>query len=310
MATIKDDLLNDFADSQALTVVAPTPLPTIQAMRENMAMARARRDLLAEYVRTYMDPARHAYDPAALHMGGDHKLRLNQDGARNLCGLYEVMPGEPLIEETMQDRHLDVRVKVPLRNHADKVLYWGIGFCSTREGKYAYRWVSEADIPAGLNKRELRSRRSAYGTRYRIPNDDIADQYHTVRMMALKRAEVAATMKLPGVTEVFAAEGEAEEESAETRAALLKTLKGQLGTIPAKDRPPVLQKLFGITYADLDKTPVPTLERYAQTLEEFTAAGIQWRSPTLLDDLSTLIGTQGAKAAGELFGDEPRERET
>lgn len=292
----------------AVVAVPHTALPNIQAMRENMAMDKARRDLLAEYVRTYMDAKRHAYDPSALGMGGDGKLRLNQDGARNLRGLYGVRGGEPLVEESWEGLHLDVRVKVPLISmNTGETLYWGIGFCSTRESKYAFRWMGDKFLPPDYDKRTGKWRQSSRGNwrEYQVPNEHLADQYHTVRQMAKKRAYHDATMELPGVTELFVPESEADEETVAHRAALLKAMKQFAGAIASKDRDAVLRKLFGLSVADIPAQDTATLERYVQTCEEFRAAGLNLRSPTLLDDLRALIGERGQQAASELFGAEP-----
>ena len=307
MESTAPHIIDGTVEQSTAVAVAKPALPDIQTMRATMQLQRARRELLVEYVKTYMDPQRHFYDPKALGMGGESKLRLNQDGARNLRGLYEVFAGEPLIDETETAGHLDVKVKIPLVNHGTgQVVAWGIGFCSTRESKYAYRWVGERYIPPGINKRELRSRTGQYGTSYRLPNDDLADQYHTVRMMARKRAEVAATMELPGVTELFATAEDADEDAQEAKEAVLNAIRAHVGAMPAKHRDAVLQKLFGIVRADIAKASMTDLERYAHALDAFTQAGIDWKSETLLEDLTTQIGEVGGKAKEELFGEHPR----
>ena len=277
-------------------------LPSVAMMRANMALQKERRQLLIEYVRECMDPTRHFYNPKELGMGDD-RLRLNQDGARNLLGLYEVYAGEPVIKEALdEDGHVTVDVRLPLVSHATgNVVGWGTGLCTTRESKYAYRWVGAKYVPTHLDKRTLRSREGRYGTMFRIPNEDLADQYHTVRQMARKRAEVAAVMELPGVTEIFAPEDEREEDVRRDRGAMLGVVSKVFNHIPSTVREKATTKLFGIKPGELSKASDADLERYASTLMDFEAAGIDWKSGTLLDDLAKVIDDRGEKAKDELF---------
>ena len=81
----------------------------------------------------------------------------------------------------------------------------GIGTATTKEVKYAYRWVGLAQVPSGLDRTLLttRERRGDGAKQYRINNPDMGDLYNTIWKMAAKRAEGDAVLKLPGCSELF-----------------------------------------------------------------------------------------------------------
>ena len=106
--------------------------------------------------------------------------------------------------------HLAVTVVADvIRWDTGEIVASGIGGASTRELKYAYRWVLEDD-PAlrGLDKAGLKTRTLSYGkdagkTQYRAPNPDLGDLENTIIKMAFKRAKVDAVQALPGVAGLF-----------------------------------------------------------------------------------------------------------
>ncbi len=121
----------------------------------------------------------------------------------NGFGVY----ADPRITERFEDDEGHFRYNVVVYLHPIKsactVVAAGVGSASTREVKYAYRWVPEQDIPKGYEKVELRSKLSASRTLYRVPNEELGDLENTVLKMATKRAEVDACNHLPGVSELF-----------------------------------------------------------------------------------------------------------
>ena len=62
---------------------------------------------------------------------------------------------------------------------------WGQGSCNSYEAKYRYRWEGRG------------------GDRKRVENTNPLEQANTILKMALKRAEVDAAMRLPGVARFF-----------------------------------------------------------------------------------------------------------
>ena len=105
-----------------------------------------------------------------------------------------------------EDGHYRYNIVVHLKplGRPDAVVAAGVGSASTREVKYAYRWVPEEEIPRDLPKDDLKSREGHGGKAiFRIPNEDVGDLENTVLKMATKRAEIDAVNHLPGVSELF-----------------------------------------------------------------------------------------------------------
>ena len=111
------------------------------------------------------------------------------------------------------DEHIAVRVVADVvRWDTGEIVASGIGAASTREVKYAYRWVFEGD-PAlkGLDKDDLKTRVLNYGdnkgkTQWRAPNPDLGDLENTILKMGFKRSKVDGVQALPGVAGLFKTE--------------------------------------------------------------------------------------------------------
>lgn len=290
-------------DTTAVSVFTPAGLPTVERMRERMAMQAAMRQTLIEYVRSQMDQKRHFYT-----ISDNDKPALSQDGARNLCGLYEVRAGEAILEEKwFDDGHYHVRATIPLLTLASNVeVARGTGSCSTRESRYAWRWVWSNDVPNTLNKADLKSRKRGNSFQYRVPNDDIADLYNTVLKMAEKRAQTAAVLRLPGCTEVFAEPGaeqeEAEDEEMTEKKELLTLIGKWWRSLPPGGKGKACQAVFGTPDPKaLPGLALDTLDAGYATIELASAAQVNWKSPTLSDDLAQLTTQSAEKAKSDLF---------
>lgn len=181
---------------------------TPEALKEAVEREKALRKIVTEYYRSQMQQGHHFFN---LTKGDERKPALSKDGAMNLCSLFKVVAQpEPPVEMFHEDGHYTVRYRVNLVSlRTGETVATGDGSCSTRESKYAYRWVFPDEVPlnvdkAGLQSREFK-RKSGNGTftKYKLPNEDLADQYNTVLKMADKRGTVAATLKLPLVSELF-----------------------------------------------------------------------------------------------------------
>ena len=87
------------------------------------------------------------------------------------------------------------------------------GSANSRESKWAYRWVPEAQVPKHLDKEQLPKRLVGGGkvVLYRVPNDDIYSLVDTIQKMALKRALVAAVRTATAASAFF--EEEFQEET-------------------------------------------------------------------------------------------------
>jgi hypothetical protein len=177
---------------------------TPEALRAEVERERALREVVIEYYRSNLKEGHHYYT-----LPGQRKPALSKEGALNICSLFKVIAEpEPPVEVYHPDGHYSVRYRVHLRSAlTGKIVGTGDAGCTTREAKYAYRWVRPSLLPPGADKDALptrkRKHRNEWVTEYRVPNEDIADMYNTVLKMAYKRAIVAATHVLPLVSELF-----------------------------------------------------------------------------------------------------------
>ena len=81
------------------------------------------------------------------------------------------------------------------------------GSANSYEDRYRYRWLSERDLPQGIDKATLMSkkRRGNYGEYhvYRVENDNPANLDNTLVKMAQKRAFVGAVLMATGASRIF-----------------------------------------------------------------------------------------------------------
>jgi hypothetical protein len=85
-----------------------------------------------------------------------------------------------------------------------------IGSCNTRESRYANRWVTENNIPEGLERTTLKWKElpSKYRSDevyrvYLIENDDPFTLVNTIQKLACKRALVAAVISVTRSSDIF-----------------------------------------------------------------------------------------------------------
>jgi hypothetical protein len=158
------------------------------------------RAIIVDYYRSQMVSSKHYY---TLQAG--QKPALSKEGALNLCSLFKVrVAAQAPCEQYHGDGHYSVRYRVHLVSmRSGEIIADGDASCSTRESKYAYRWVKASDVPPFLDTATLTTRKGRYGTLYRVPTPDLADHYNTVLKMVYKRAIVAAALCLPLVSELF-----------------------------------------------------------------------------------------------------------
>jgi len=308
-------------DEHALSVAPLSALPTIAEIRQKMAWMREFRPVLLEYVTSQMDPARHFYHfenntykaltvqvlQEMLAKGG--KPSLNQDGMHNLMSLYEVYPDVPTLGERFEaNGHYTCTATLRLISHrSGQPMTAGTGACSTHETRYKYRWVFAKQVPAGVEKRELRQREqeTRYGkqTLYRIENEELEDAYNAVVKKAVKRAKGAAVQALPLVSEMFALVGDPDEEnihdSPKERSVYLGELDMWLKTRPTKMRANILTALA--IDGELASLPDDQLAEVYQNWQAALRVGVNWGSDTLVQDIRDAARSSARKATEELF---------
>ncbi len=136
------------------------------------------------------------------------KPTLLKPGAEKILMLLGISSEYELIEK-VQDYKQGIfafTIKCSLYKNGAKITE-GVGCCSTKESKYAYKWVYEKDIPNMLNKDDLVKKEftGPYGKyfKYRIDNDDPYTLANTVLKMAKKRAQVDAVLTVASLSEIF-----------------------------------------------------------------------------------------------------------
>jgi hypothetical protein len=164
------------------------------AMTTSPVEARARYEELQAFVQAAMVPG---VDFGVIP-GTGNKPTLYQPGAQKLAELYafSVSFDDVGAIEDFDKGLFHYRKKCILRRRSDGALIAeGVGSCNSREDKYAYRWVYERQVPPGVDRKGLRSKKTTKGDyQYRLPNEDICSLVNTVEKMACKRALVAAVI--------------------------------------------------------------------------------------------------------------------
>lgn len=138
--------------------------------------------------------------------GTGDKPALLQPGAQKLAEIYGfAIDFEDAGSTEDFDKPLFVyKKKCILTSRRDgRFICASIGSCNSREDRYAYRWVSEKQIPGGMDKAMLKYRDTKYGRKYRIANDDICGLANTMEKMACKRAMVGAVISATRSSGVF-----------------------------------------------------------------------------------------------------------
>jgi len=159
--------------------------------------------------------------------GTGTKPTLLKAGAEKLCLTFRLDP-QYEITERQDGIHLHVTSKCTLFHITTGQRYGsGMGSCSTREAKYAYR--TQARKCPSCGKEAIIKGKEEYGggwlcfkkkdgcgakfpdgdqtiegqTSGRVPNEDVADQYNTVLKMANKRSLVAAVLNATAASDIF-----------------------------------------------------------------------------------------------------------
>lgn len=181
---------------------------SVQEMAQKLEDMKAKIALVNQFFKDIMDK-----DIDFGIIPGTPKPSLYQPGADKLCALYNL--AKTIVDKNenknFETGHYDVTVRVRLIHRGSNIVAGELeGSCSTMESKYRYRWVSERDIPKGIDKDSLvfKEYDGQYGPykKYRIENDDLYSQWNTVLKMAIKRAYVGATLCATGLSGIFSQE--------------------------------------------------------------------------------------------------------
>ncbi len=159
--------------------------------------------------------------------GTGTKPTLLKAGAEKLCLTFRLDPQYD-ITERQDGIHLHITSKCTLYHITTGQRYGsGMGSCSTREAKYAYR-KSARKCPNCQSEAIIKGKeeygggwvcfkkKGGCGAKFadgdkaiegqaegRMPNEDVADQYNTVLKMANKRSLVAAVLNATAASDIF-----------------------------------------------------------------------------------------------------------
>ena len=159
--------------------------------------------------------------------GTGTKPTLLKAGAEKLCLTFRLDP-QYEITERHEGSHLYITSKCTLYHITSGQRFGsGMGSCSTRESKYAYRSMARkcpkcASDAIIKGKEEYGGgwvcfkKKGGCGAKFaddapeivsqptgRVPNEDLADQYNTVLKMANKRSLVAAVLNATAASDIF-----------------------------------------------------------------------------------------------------------
>ena len=159
--------------------------------------------------------------------GTGTKPTLLKAGAEKLCLTFRLDP-QYEIEQKSEGNHLTIVSKCTLYHIPSGQRYGsGMGSCSTKESRYAYRIQARKCPQCG--KEAIIKGKEEYGGGWlcfkkkdgcgakfpdgdaaiesqpsgRVPNEDVADQYNTVLKMANKRSLVAAVLNATAASDIF-----------------------------------------------------------------------------------------------------------
>jgi hypothetical protein len=213
----------------ALAPVKPNGSTVAMSAPLTASDVRAQVNLIQQVVAEVMIDGEHygVIPGTAPKDGKPPKKTLLKAGAEKLCLTFRLDPQYEITERYDGD-HLTVSTKctlfhIPTGNRMGS----GLGSCSTKESKYAYRMASRR-CPK-CNKEAIIKGKEEYGggwlcfdkkggckakyqdgdasiesqTIGRVENEDKADQYNTVLKMSNKRALVAAVLNVTAASDIF-----------------------------------------------------------------------------------------------------------
>lgn len=194
--------------------IVPSETPSIIMLDENHAAIVVHNvETLTKSFKTWL---KEEVDYTRTLFGRSGKPSLLDPGAHKLTSFFQAYPETHILEHIEDTTPGRERVKYVVRadiTHVSGIrIGSGVGSCTTDESKYRYRWLTESKIrehgytPEQIEELPSRERAGRGGGRftvYRIRNPDILDLDNTILKMASKRAEVDATLSLPGVSGVF-----------------------------------------------------------------------------------------------------------
>ena len=138
---------------------------------------------------------------------GTNKSTLYKPGAEKIAQMLLLVPDYQIIDkiEDYDNAFFAYNIKCTFYR-GNMAMGQGLGHCNSKESKYRYKNVQEAEIPSNLDKNTLQ-KKSQYGkTTYRIESDDACTIANTILKMSKKRAFIDAILQLAALSDIFETE--------------------------------------------------------------------------------------------------------
>jgi len=140
---------------------------------------------------------------------GTPKPTLLKPGAELLLRYFnlraEIKSMQSIENTDPNNPYFQYNVTIAIYNSNGEKLGEGMGNANSRETKFAYRWVSEKNVPSNLDKNILEKRINKGEILYKIPSSpsEIFSIANTIMKMAQKRALVSAVLMVTGASRIF-----------------------------------------------------------------------------------------------------------
>lgn len=174
---------------------------------------------------------------------GTPKPSLHQPGADKLISAFGLIPRIVARPDLSVFDHENgfyyIKNQFDVLN-GDKVVGTGIGTASSKESKYAYRWMNAKQIEGHPKLRDYKlddfeKRSNQYGTQYKVPNPDIGDLVNTLEKMSAKRAKTSAVLQAFGLSSDFTTDTGDNEPQQTKKASAKPKPKKEDDTPPSKE---------------------------------------------------------------------------
>jgi len=165
--------------------------------------------------------------------GCGDKPTLFKSGAEKVCITFSLQDSYEIIESKEDysgNGFFAYTVKCYLFSNGVKITE-GLGCCNSKESKFRYKWVTEKNLPIGIDVSQLekRKKKGQYGeyVEYRV-EDDACSKSNTIIKMAKKRAKIDAVLGVANLSELFTQDFDDIEELKETTTDKVEEIKEQI----------------------------------------------------------------------------------
>ena len=279
---------------------------TTSLTKEGLDRTREQLNLLEEFVR---DVLKQDQDYGVIP--GTDKPSLLKPGAANIIAAFqchsEPTPVTALLDVANNFVAYEHRVDI-IHNESGRIVASGMGGCNSHEVKYRYRNVLPTCPDCGKDNIRKSNQGDGFycwrntggcGKNFtadhpvsrapsgKIENPDPLDQANTIMKMSIKRAEVDAAMKLPGVARFFTQDLEDMERPPERAKEPPAKTRRKAAQQPSKETITTEEAQGLMAYADEVEVPRPDV--MAKIRERFDLEGPMQLDNAQLEEMRAFI---------------------